>query len=515
MKLKRWLMYVQVQGMKNDGFTMRQVSRRLGVNFRTVQRYWNMSPEAFEQEILTKERAKNLDLYDGVVKDWLIKNPEMHAAQVWDWLQEHYQVTVSERTVRRFVKEVRKKYNIPQKAFQRQYQAVQDPPMGKQMQVDLGQACVLDLRSRNYRKLYFIGCVLSHSRYKWGQWYTQPLNCSQLICGLQECFEFMLGMPKELVFDQDSLIAVDENYGDIILTRQFEQFRATSGFSLYLCRKSDPETKGRVEAVVKYFKYNFARSRSFSDIHIWNQEFESWLDRTGNGKVHSITKKIPAQVFQEERLFLKPVLPTIKSREPVILRDVHKNNVVYYRGNRYSVPLGTYTKSRQVSLTVQDGMLEIRDAIDGFLIQEHPLSSNKGELILNNNDRRDTSRSIDEIEKSLFLSLGETETAGHFLQEVRRLKPRYVRDQFRLITKTIKHHTDETISNALEYCITKGFFSATDFRDVVTYFAQNAPSEENERAFNMTCLQIQHAGSEVKKRPLSEYEKYAKREETS
>ena len=77
MKFKRWLMYMQVQGMKNDGFAMRQVSIRLGINFRTVQRYWNMTPDGFEQEILTAERAKNLDLYQGVVKDWLIKNPEI------------------------------------------------------------------------------------------------------------------------------------------------------------------------------------------------------------------------------------------------------------------------------------------------------------------------------------------------------------------------------------------------------------------------------------------------------
>lgn len=33
-----------------------------------------------------------------------------------------------------------------------------------------------------------------------------------------------------------------------------------------LCRKSDPESKGRVEAVVKYMKNNFAKNRYYMDL---------------------------------------------------------------------------------------------------------------------------------------------------------------------------------------------------------------------------------------------------------
>ena len=57
----------------------------------------------------------------------------------------------------------------------------------------------------------------------------------------------MGGMAKELVFDQDRLLAVNENYGDIVYTKEFEQFKLASGFSVYLCRGADPESKGRIE----------------------------------------------------------------------------------------------------------------------------------------------------------------------------------------------------------------------------------------------------------------------------
>ncbi|WP_282432071.1 hypothetical protein [Thermincola ferriacetica] len=40
----------------------------------------------------------------------------MSAAQVLDWLKEHYQVTVSERAARRFAAHLREQNNIPKVA---------------------------------------------------------------------------------------------------------------------------------------------------------------------------------------------------------------------------------------------------------------------------------------------------------------------------------------------------------------------------------------------------------------
>jgi transposase len=237
--------------MKNQGFSKRKVAEKLNINFRTVSKYLAMSPEEFNEKVLNRERKQDLDLYAGIVTDWLKQYPDMSAAQVLDWLMEHYQVSIAERTVRRFVERLRKKYAIPKTNHPtRQYEAIQDPPMGQQMQVDFGSVWVLDSYKRRYIKLYCVASVLSHSRYKWGWWYVKPLNTMQFIQALQTCFESIGGMPKELVFDQDRLLAVDENYGDIIYTKEFEQYRLTSGFNIYLCRGGDPESKGYVKSFV-------------------------------------------------------------------------------------------------------------------------------------------------------------------------------------------------------------------------------------------------------------------------
>lgn len=508
--MKRWLMYTQIHSMKNQGFSKRQVADKLGLNFRTVSKYLAMTPEEFEEQILSRERRRNLDLYEGVVVDWLKKHQDMTAAQILDWLKEHYQVRVSERAARRFVAAVRKKYSIPKtKGIKRQYVAMEDPPMGQQLQVDIGETYVFDFNSRNYRKLYCIACVLSHSRYKWGAWLAKPPTSRQLVAALQECFEYMSGMAKELVFDQDRLLAVDENYGDIIYTKEFEQFRLSSSFDVYLCRAADPESKGRIEATVKYFKNNFSKNRQFINIDMWNESFEDWLERTGNAKVHGTTKKVPAKVFEQERLFLKPVPSTKVSVNDIVTRLVHKNNTIFYEGNRYSLPLETYKPGREVVLDVDGETLKIRDDFDAFLIAEHKISKNKGELIQNRNHKRDTTTKLDSIQGSLLTALGASEDADVFLRQVRSLKARYARDQFGLIEKTLETYNDMAVNKALHFCVSNSLFSAVEFQNAAEYFNNQLEKERLDVADMPKVTLLKPTGT-TKKRALSEYERVVK-----
>jgi hypothetical protein len=341
-------------------------------------------------------------------------------------------------------------------------------------------------------------------------WYARKPNAIQFVQALQICFEYLSGMPAQLVFDQDRLLAVDENYGDIIFTQQFEQFRLSSGFEVYLCRKSDPETKGRTEAVVKFFKGNFAKNRLIMDIDIWNRSFEEWLDRTGNAKRHGITKKIPAEVFEQERLFLKPVPSTIEFSEGILTRTVHKDNKIFYDGNRYTVPLGTYSPGREVIIKVKGDELIISDAIDHYVIAEHTLSKGKGELVKNNNHRRDTSTKLDDIQEALWKKLNGTDEAGVFLTQIRSLKPRYARDQFALIDKTMDAHDQIAIWNALNYCLTHSLFSAVEFKNAAEYFKARLETAAAEAPQAGNVISFDSAVAVSKKRDLAEYAKAAR-----
>ena len=187
------------------------------------------------------------------------------------------------------------------------------------------------------------------------------------------------------MYDQDHLLTVSENAGDLILTSEFQAYVKDRKFRVYLCRKADPESKGMIENVVKYIKGNFADSRVFKDIESWNMSALQWLKRTGNKNVHNTTKKRPVEVFLVEKQHLQPVSPllSLESNHAVIIpRNVNKDNTIRFKSNRYSVPLGTYRSQNDNRVRGSDResnkiSLVIRKEADGEIIAEHHISSEK------------------------------------------------------------------------------------------------------------------------------------------
>ena len=78
---------------------------------------------------------------------------------------------------------------------------------------------------------------------------------------------------------RDKVFIHGENFGDVILTKAFQRYLTGEHFESIFCRKSDPESKGKVENVVKYVKYNFLRGRMFYSIEKTNEEGDSLVKK--------------------------------------------------------------------------------------------------------------------------------------------------------------------------------------------------------------------------------------------
>ena len=111
-------MYMEIHQLLKQGFTKVQVAQKLDISRSTVYRYLERNPEAMSKWVKkTKVRRKKLDPYKDIILSWLFEHPDMSAAQVLDWLQERYpNLKVAESTVRLYVRELRKEYDIPKKA---------------------------------------------------------------------------------------------------------------------------------------------------------------------------------------------------------------------------------------------------------------------------------------------------------------------------------------------------------------------------------------------------------------
>jgi len=479
-------MYMKIKQFKEQGFKIRRIARKLGVSRTTVYKYLEKSPEEITEWMAsTKTRARKLDPYEMLIHTWLSEHPDLSASQIHDWLKERFpKLVVGDSTVRSYVKDLRNKYDIPKTEPKRVYQAIPDPPMGEQAQVDFGETKQKTSQGKVI-KLYFISFVLSHSRYKYVEWLDRPFTTKDVIQAHEHVFQYYGGIPYELVYDQDSLLVVSENAGDLILTSEFQAYRDERKLKFFICRKADPESKGRIENVVGFVKKNFARNRVFQHIDKWNDDCLAWLERTGNGNVHNTTKKRPAEVFKLEKQHLRPITKkiSITSIASSITRTVRKDNTIMYESNRYSVPLGTYEINKEVIIEVTDGnRLVIREQSDGPIIADHLISTEKGKLIQATQHMRDRSKGIPAYIATVSEGFEDKETATAFLEEIHQRYPRYVRDQLKMVLKA-SQSVDQAIRNeALSECVKRGLYSATEFRDVVTFVQRQHPSDSDQTA---------------------------------
>ncbi|WEG14500.1 IS21 family transposase [Pullulanibacillus sp. KACC 23026] len=470
--MEKWKVYMEIYQLKQQGFKVRRIARKLGISRTTVYKYLELSPEEMSAWMAsTKTRYKKLDPYEMLIQTWLSEHADLSASQIHDWLREKYpDLKVGESTVRGYVKELREKYGIPKVEEKRAYEAIPDPPMGKQAQVDFGQTIQKTLEGKEIR-LYFISFVMSHSRFKYAEWLDRPFTTKDVIRTHENAFRFYGGIPHELVYDQDSLMVVSENSGDLILTGEFQAYREERKLVLHVCRKADPESKGRIENVVGFIKKNFAKNRVFGGIDQWNEQCIAWLERTGNGKVHNTTKKRPVEVFALEKQHLRLVTKEIvlSNVDSSITRTVRKDNTILYLSNRYSVPLGTYKKDKDVFIEVSDeNHLLVREEKKGPVIADHIISQEKGGLIQDRQHKRDRTKGIPAYITSVSKQFEDAELAYEFLTEVQRRYPRYIRDQLQLISKVLKSDS-EFASEALKACLDRGLYSATEFSDIHQY----------------------------------------------
>lgn len=80
--------YGKIQEYKRNGLKKSQVARRLEVDYKTVLKYWDMSPEEYAEAEQSSKKRKKADAYKDFVVECLTKYPDMSAAQVYDRIKE-------------------------------------------------------------------------------------------------------------------------------------------------------------------------------------------------------------------------------------------------------------------------------------------------------------------------------------------------------------------------------------------------------------------------------------------
>ena len=472
-KTKRIIMYYKIKELLSKGFSKSKISRKLGVSRKTVSRYISMSEAEFHHwsEHVHKKPQK-LERYENLVLGWLEEHGDLSGYQVHDWLLEHVpELRVSRRTVSTFVRDIRQKYHIPKpRAGQRYFEQSPELAYGKQAQVDFGEY-KMTRADGGVQKVHFFGMVLSRSRYKFFYLQATPFTAADAVKAHEAAFEYFDGIPQQVVYDQDKVLLVSENAGDLVLTEAFRAYVAQRGLSTYFCRKADPQTKGKVENIIKYAKSNFLKNRTFTGVGLLNEQVRAWLERTGNATVHGSTHKVPAEEIIAERPHLAPFFALDASAAPLKAYAVRKDNTISYKGSFYSLPFGTFQgQGTKVWISHQDGTLTIYGP-QRREIAVHKCSLEKGKLVSNTQHRRKTSAKIEELICEVASTFDHPDQARCYIEQLRELKPRYIRDQLQMMAKYCALHPGDLPGKALGFCMENRVFSARDFGEILTTLA--------------------------------------------
>lgn len=468
-------MYKQVQNLKRQGYSLRMIARELRLNRRTVAKYYSMNEEEyrsyresnlFREKVLLRYKDEILAVYERN------EFKKLNMSSLYDYLEERFRsLPCNEQTLRNFIGYLVKTDKLEIKDGLRTYSQVPQLPLGKQMQLDFGQ-----YRCSSGLKLYIFVAVLSASRYKYIVFQDHPFKTREVINHLLDCFDFFGGIPQEMVIDQDKLLVVSENSGDIIYTNDFKYFIDELNIRMYVCRKRDPESKGKIENVVKYVKNNFLSIRDFKSIEEANGSLSKWLKRRGNGKISQATKQIPALLIEKEREHLRPVVNSIFRKESLIGREercVNDKACISVSACGYQLPSKYRNQTVEVYITKQK--IFVFDLFSGKEIVSYDLSLIPGKLICRREYKREKETALDDL-KAYVCKMFPQEPWRQFVDRNFAAYPRYIRDQ---CIDAKRHFQNKEINillmnQALEYCLENNTPSFLNLYDTYRYFQRDS-----------------------------------------
>ena len=512
-------MYKRIKAYKRLGYTREEIVSALSLDPKTVTKYLRMDEKEFQSYRSKKMfRDKVLDKYEKDILEIYEKNEykKLNMASVYDYLEERYgKLPGNEKSLRNFISYLIEIKKLTLNMNIRIYSKIPELPFGKQMQLDFGQ-----YKCRSGLKLFIFAAVLSASRYKYKIFQDHPFKTREVINHLLDCFDYFGGVPEELVIDQDSLLVVSENHGDIIFTDDFNYFVHEQEIRMYVCRKSDPETKGKIESVIKYGKYNFFNTRDFSTLSEANESVLKWLKRRANGKISQATQQIPAEMIVIEREALRPVRNSIFRKESLLGRDdrtVNEKACIAVDTSLYQLPSKYRNKTVEVYITKHK--LFVFDLYTGEEIIEYDLSLIPRKKICKREFTREKSKTITEL-KEYVTGMFDGENGKKFVRKNYKAFPRYARDQ---CIEAKKHFLAKgidivTLDKALEYCLENNTPSFSNLNDTYVYFKREQDRPKDISPEIQTMVQGNHGDHvplNVSARDLSVYKEIiSKRERT-
>lgn len=366
MKVAQWAEIRRLAEIEK--LSRRAIARRLRCCERTVKKALEMSQPP--DETRRPARGSILDPYKPKIQALIERCPELSAIRVLEELRKGPDPYGGEITVvRDYLREIR-----PRRG--RIYQEVSHEP-GQAMQVDWGHCGAIRI-GQTLRQLSVFVAVLCFSRLCYLE-FCLSQHKAEFYRSIVRALEFFGGSPLRIVVDNLKAAVLNGSGRHACFHPEFLALCGHYYLQPVACAPRDPESKGIVEATVRYIKHNALQGRS-EELTRWEDYAPfaaSWRDDVANVRLHQTTRQRPVDRFQEERGVLRPLPVIAFPTDEVVSVVVNSHARVCFDGNRYSVPPELARKT--VLLRASDTRVRVLE--QGREMAGHARCYERGQLI--------------------------------------------------------------------------------------------------------------------------------------
>ena len=250
--------YERMKIMKQDDIkpNYAALAKQLGCDYRTVKKYYERD---LDNIVNKPPKPSILDPYKDIVEDKV--KLSCSATAIYKFIQKKgYKGCYS------VVKRYCNKYKVEQ--YQKATIRFETNP-GLQAQVDWKETKILTSKNGEIFEVNIFLIILGYSRLKYIELTTDRKQETVFQC-LINAFKYFGGVPKEILFDNMKTVVdhAKSEYNNPVINSSFYEFSKDMGFQTILCRAFRPQTKGKVENLVKVM----------DRLDVYNNEFESLDD---------------------------------------------------------------------------------------------------------------------------------------------------------------------------------------------------------------------------------------------
>lgn len=235
---------------------------------------------------------------------------------------------------------------------------------GEEMQHDTSPHDVLIGEKK--QRVQCASCALCYSRKLFAQVYP-TFNRFYCKCFLTEAVKYFGGSAGRCMVDNTSVVIAAGTGKHAVIAPEMVALGQRFGFVFAAHEKGDANRSARVEGPFNFIEKNFYPGRTFADLADLNRQLIAWCDSKAQRFLRELQSR-PIDLFQTERLALKPLPLYIPQVYALHSRIVNLEGYIQLHTNRYSVPDEYLSRRVQARETVDTVSI-----YDGHrLLAEHP-----------------------------------------------------------------------------------------------------------------------------------------------